>query len=141
MASEQQEKAAQRPQMVVIDTQQHAARELAAELDELRKGGKQLDKTIPGGRYANAGGEGFHDAFGNPISEDGGAPKGSKGVNVTKPEDISARLREIEEERNRLIAQQQVVSAQAQAEAAGGAAEDDDEPKRGAAAKKSTKGR
>lgn len=147
MATDAQEKAAAsggQTRMVVIDTQQHAARELAAEMEQLRKDGKQLDKTVPGGRFLSADGKTFHDAFGNVIAEDGDKPK--KGaVDLTSPEDIGARLRELEEERTKLLAQQQVATAQAQSDAAtagtgqgSGDADDDDETPAKRSAKKSS---
>lgn len=29
-----------------------------------------MNETIPGGKYANADGSGFHDAWGNPVADD-----------------------------------------------------------------------
>jgi len=65
---------ADKPQLVVnISPDAHAAQEIAAGLKALEEAGRGRNNnvTVPGGVYGNANGEGFHDAHGNPVTEDG----------------------------------------------------------------------
>ncbi len=61
---------------VLLSAAQYARQELAREMAELRK--NPLDRAKrPGGVYGNEGGDGWHDAEGRELNEDG-SPKKQK---------------------------------------------------------------
>jgi hypothetical protein len=108
MASEKQ------PQPAVIMTaEQFGVRQLAQELQEMQESGVKPDETVPGGRYVGPGGK-VTDAWGRVIEGKGAA----KGSGAKSPEDVAARLRELEQERQALVIEQGQLQAQAEAEAA-----------------------
>ncbi len=62
------------PPAVLLSAERHERQQLAAEMAELRK--NPLDRaTQPGGVYGNAGGDGWHDAEGRELNEDGSVKK------------------------------------------------------------------
>lgn len=66
MANEKPVAATVAPPVMVIGTPQHSARVLAEEMAELKRSGKQFDKTVPGGRYIGTDGV-AHDAHGKKL--------------------------------------------------------------------------
>lgn len=103
---------------VVLTPEQHAARELKAELEQMKADGIQLDRTIPGGFFLGEDGE-PHDANGNKIEgysadkppagvgrakgwkPEGKAPKAAS-VSAESLAEKEARLRELREEAARI---------------------------------------
>lgn len=110
--AENQEKAG--PVLVMVDPQQNAAQQLAAEQAAKRAAGIKLDEGVPGGHFLGTDGE-PHDAHGRPI-------KAGRALGAVSPEDAAARLREIDEERAAL--QNQIALGTAQSEATANAAAD-----------------
>jgi hypothetical protein len=59
-------------QIAILAPEQAHARQLAAEMAEMKANGTQLDRTVPGGRYLGTDGK-LHNAHGELIEDD--APK------------------------------------------------------------------
>lgn len=126
------------PVQIVVSAEQHAAKELAEELAAMKAEGRTMDKTVPGGRYLDAQGR-ARNAHGMLIDD-----KAAKGL-PTDQEDILARLKEIDQEREALIARAQQNQATAEAEAnaaaeSGGSVgqdeDEDDTPRRRSSARR-----
>lgn len=101
--------------MVILDAQQHAQRELARELEEMRRSGRKLDETVPGGRYKSAGaGDAFHNAHGLPVTEEGDAKKAGGAKKGEAAQDPQQRLLEIEQERQAILGELQTQQANQQ---------------------------
>lgn len=68
--------------VIIVNPEQQARQQLVEDMKRLRD--NPLDKTVPGGVFKDATGDGYHNANGDPVTKDG-KPVGKEKAAASEP--------------------------------------------------------